>query len=280
MSGTVVYQPNNPPTSGTDWETFLSSYAIGGKGQNNITLTNWSIDPGEPAIAAGSSIEVNGEFILFKEEEAIDFSNVSNNSDVYVVIDVTSSEGEALAIATETAPSWDAEKSGLYSGSNRYTGHMMYISAGGSYSFKRLLITDPGNSCQVAIYVSYGFGVIEVNNAGLTDLSVSDSANVDTTKINDSWTKAGFDEEYLNLVELETGVSYYYYYFPVGLQQLIMSYYDYYYSPEVQIEINGSWYDLGIGLRSRSIVPVSSNKFRIPVPSETWDRSLYYYNLG
>jgi hypothetical protein len=141
MSGEIIGTPNSPPTEDADWQKAINNYLIGGKGQNNITLTNWSSgNTSEPAIAAGSTIEVNGSFVIFEEEESIDFSSVSDGI-VYILIDVTSVAGEASAVGTNTVPTWDAEKSGFYIDGNRFSGFRVTLSSG-SYNNKSRVLTN------------------------------------------------------------------------------------------------------------------------------------------
>ncbi|RKZ08419.1 hypothetical protein DRQ25_09110 [Candidatus Fermentibacteria bacterium] len=134
MAGSIIGAPNSPPTADADWDKVVNNYVVGGKGQNSISLTNWvSANTTLPAIAAGSSIEINGAFATFGTETAI---TGGSSGTIYLYIDVTTTPGTPLPKFTNSAPTWDDAKGGWYSSNDRYTGHFMTWNGASAYTEK------------------------------------------------------------------------------------------------------------------------------------------------
>ncbi len=86
--------------------------------KNQISLTNFA-NTSEPAIAAGSVVEVGGALYVFSSDEAITgWSGVSNDTDAYIKL----VPGVSLVTAefVEAAPTWSDSKQGWYNGNDRY----------------------------------------------------------------------------------------------------------------------------------------------------------------
>lgn len=137
MANEIITAPTSPPAADADWDAVINSYTAGGKGQNALHLTNWDTGTSKPAIAAGSTIEINAGFAKFAAETVIDFSGASSGL-CYIYIDVTTTSGSALPIALDTAPTWSDSKGGWYysTGNNRATGHALTWDGSTSYSAK------------------------------------------------------------------------------------------------------------------------------------------------
>ena len=105
-------------------------------------MTNWvDANTTEPAIAAGSFIEVNSGYVEFATETAIaDEAGVAVGT-VYVYVDVTG--GSVAAKFSNDAPVWNPELNGLYASADnniRYTGHVMQWDGSAAYTLKKTII--------------------------------------------------------------------------------------------------------------------------------------------
>jgi hypothetical protein len=122
----------NASVGASDWTSEIESKNIQKKGWYNLTFTNMD-NTSIPAIAAGSSIDIDGVLYIFDSEEAITDPGVSDGI-VYVVV-----EGGASATASFTndaLPEYDFGKNGYYgAGGERYVLQMQY--AGGFWYGKK-----------------------------------------------------------------------------------------------------------------------------------------------
>ena len=144
MAGTIIGTPDSPPTVDADWNKVISNYVVGGKGQNSISLTEWTKASSiKPAIVAGSTIEVNGSFAEFTATVIGDDGSLVTGT-IYLYIDVTTTPGDALPKFTNTVPTWDDAKGGFYNGNNRYTGHTMEWNGTAAYTLKGFFLNDKG----------------------------------------------------------------------------------------------------------------------------------------
>ncbi len=85
-----------------------------------LTLTNFA-NTAEPAIAAGSVVEVGGSLYVFSSDEAITgWGGISNDTDAYIKL----VPGVSLVTAefVEAAPTWSALKQGWYIAVHSYIG--------------------------------------------------------------------------------------------------------------------------------------------------------------
>ncbi len=83
-----------------------------------LSLTNFA-NTSEPAIAAGSVVEVGGSLFVFTSNEAITgWGGVSNDTDAYIKL--VPGVGLVTAEFVEAAPTWSDAKQGWYDGNDRY----------------------------------------------------------------------------------------------------------------------------------------------------------------
>jgi hypothetical protein len=145
MAGSIVTTPANTEPDTTDWQALIAWIEKVEKGKHNLTLTNMEVqDYTEPAIAAGSLIEVNGSFYSFGTEESITgWSGISDEDDAY--IKVVPSSSSITAEFTSTAPTWSDSKQGWYDGNDRYVAYVWKESSTG-YRCKQLLKDGPQQS--------------------------------------------------------------------------------------------------------------------------------------
>ena len=99
----------------TDWQDEIESKNLLQKGFYALEFTNMD-NTSVPAIAAGSSVDVDGVVYIFDSEEVIS-GTITSADEVYVKIVGGTT---AAATLTNTAPSWNYLKNGWYSGSDRY----------------------------------------------------------------------------------------------------------------------------------------------------------------
>jgi len=102
-------------------------------GYQAISLTHFA-DAVEPALAAGSKVEIGGSLFGFAGDEVITgLAGIAVSSDIYILLTVA---GAAVtASGTITAPTWSTSKQGWYTGANRVIGGL-YKDAGGDYTKK------------------------------------------------------------------------------------------------------------------------------------------------
>lgn len=112
-------------------------------GYQAISLTNFASDTDEPAIAAGSKVEIGDALFEFASDESITgWSGIAVSSDVYIHLTVSGSS--VTASFSITAPTWDDAKQGWYSGAVRVVGGL-YKDGSGNYALKWLYPADPGD---------------------------------------------------------------------------------------------------------------------------------------
>jgi len=85
------------------------------KGFYNLEFTNMD-NTSQPAIAAGSSVDIDGVIAHFDTEEAI----TGSPSDGTAYVKIYDNGGVPTAEFTNTVPTWDYGRSGYYDGSDRY----------------------------------------------------------------------------------------------------------------------------------------------------------------
>lgn len=127
-------------------------------GYQAISLTNFTSDTLEPAIAAASKVEIGGALFEFASDEALTgWAGIANSSDVYIHLTVT---GASVAASfSTTAPTWDDAKQGWYSGAVRVIGGL-YKDSSGNYSLKWLY-----EEKQIASVKRYGSGAVAMSGA-------------------------------------------------------------------------------------------------------------------
>lgn len=144
MAGTIISTPNSPPTVDADWANVILNYVAGGKGQNAVTLTEWTkASTVKPVVVAGSTMEINGAFATFTSTVIGDDGSLVTGT-IYLYMDVTTTPGSALPKFTNTVPVWNDAKGGFYSGNNRYTGHAMEWDGASAYTDKGYFMNAKG----------------------------------------------------------------------------------------------------------------------------------------
>jgi hypothetical protein len=116
-----------------DWQDEIESKNLLKKGFFNIVLTNFT-NKLVPAIAAGSSVDIDGVLYKFDTEEAITGS--PGDGVVYIVI--TGIGSNATALFTNTAPNpYDHDKKGIYfTNTERFVAQL--VKSGSDYTSKIL----------------------------------------------------------------------------------------------------------------------------------------------
>ncbi len=98
-----------------------------------LTLTNFA-STSEPAIAAGSVVEVGGSLYVFSGDEAITgWGAIGNDTDCYIRLPYN---GALTAEFTTVAPTWSASKQGWYDGIKRYVAGLHRGAGAGDYEDK------------------------------------------------------------------------------------------------------------------------------------------------
>jgi hypothetical protein len=122
----------NAAIGAEDWTSEVESKNLLKKGWYNLSFTNMD-NTSQPAIAAESSVDIDGVIYVFDTEEAITDPGVSDGV-VYVTI---SGGAAATASFTNTAlPAYDYLKNGYYgAGGERYVLELKY--AGGYWYGKK-----------------------------------------------------------------------------------------------------------------------------------------------
>ena len=119
MAGTKI---NDYAVGQDKWDELLTTIEKQRKGFIALSLTNYD-NNSEPAIEAGSYVEISGALYGFSSEEAINGTPSSGNTN-YMYIDTT----DLKPYWTTTAPTWSADKNGWYDASetDRYIGGCYY----------------------------------------------------------------------------------------------------------------------------------------------------------
>ena len=142
-------------------------------GYQAVSLTNFTSDTLEPALAAGSRLEIGGAlFVAAGNESITGWSGIAVSSDVYIKLTV--SGASATASFTTTAPTWSTSAQGWYSGSDRYIGGL-YKDGSGNYAQKWLY-----EEKQIASVKRYGSGSVELTGTlavtGAVQMGSADTA--------------------------------------------------------------------------------------------------------
>ena len=119
MAGTKI---NDYAVGQDKWDELLTTIEKQRKGFIALSLTNYD-NNSEPAIAAGSYIEISGALYGFTSEESINGTPSSGDTN-YIYIDTT----DLKPYWTTTAPTWGADKNGWYDSTetDRYIGGCYY----------------------------------------------------------------------------------------------------------------------------------------------------------
>lgn len=133
MAGSSIAMPAN---AASDWSNFVTIVERNLRGWMALSLTNID-NTSEPAVAAGSAVEVGGTVYAFDIEEAITgWGGISNSEDVW--IKVVPSGSSITAAFTTTPPTWSDAKQGWYDGVDRYVAWLLKDAAG-DYTPKQIL---------------------------------------------------------------------------------------------------------------------------------------------
>lgn len=171
--GTLLQNPSNVPVSvSADWETLVNTNAAGNAGKNMISMTNWDGGTLAPSVAAGSIIEIGGSLAYFETEQLPGGIATGINYLKFTVSGTT-----VTPVWTLTAPTWDAAKGGWYSGSDRYSGHVVLVS-GSSYE-QKYIMGRQGEICTAALY-NRGSGNVRTFAHGIAN-ALSRIISVDAT---------------------------------------------------------------------------------------------------
>ncbi len=123
-----------------------------------LTLTNFA-STSEPAIAAGSVVEVGGSLYVFSGDEAITgWSGVSNETDAYIKL--VPGVGLMTAEFVEAAPTWSDSKQGWYNGIDRYVAGLHRGAGAGDYEDKWVYQRSQDNN---AGHRFYGDGTVDID---------------------------------------------------------------------------------------------------------------------
>jgi len=111
--------------------------------KNAISLTNFS-NTAEPAIAAGSVVEIGGSVFVVTSDEAITgWAGIGNDTDCYIklVADVA----DFAAEFTTDAPTWSHSKQGWYDGGDRFVAVLHRGATAADYESKGIIPGVQGN---------------------------------------------------------------------------------------------------------------------------------------
>ena len=114
-----------------------------------LSLTNYDND-NEPAIAAGSFVEVGGTLFQFGVEEAITgWAGIGNDTDAYIkIIPAGATPDTVTAEFTDTAPTWSDSKQDWYgtagAANHRYVAGVKRGTGAGDFWEKYIITWMPG----------------------------------------------------------------------------------------------------------------------------------------
>lgn len=133
MAGSQIAIPAN---GAADWSDFVTIVERNLRGWMALSLTNMS-GTSEPAISAGSALDVGGAFYQFGSEEAITgWSGIGDDTDVWIKV---VPDGSSITVEfTTDVPTWSDAKQGWYDTNDRYVGWLRRDS-GSAYRYKHYL---------------------------------------------------------------------------------------------------------------------------------------------
>ena len=131
-----------------------------------LSLTNFA-NTSEPAIAAGSVVEVGGSLYVFSGDEAITgWGGVSNDTDAYIKL--VPGVGLVTAEFVEAAPTWSDAKQGWYDGNDRYVAGLHRGAGAGDYEDKWVYQKSQDKTDD---HRFLGTGVVEFDSGIVGDLT-------------------------------------------------------------------------------------------------------------
>ncbi len=134
--------------------------------KNQISLTNFG-NTSEPAIAAGSVVEIGGSLFVFSSDEAITgWGGVSNDTDAYIKL--VPGVGLVTAEFVEVAPTWSDSKQGWYNGIDRYVAGLHRGAGAGDYEDKWVYQKSQDKTDD---HRFLGTGVVEFDSGIVGDLT-------------------------------------------------------------------------------------------------------------
>ena len=142
--------------------------------KNQISLTNFG-NTSEPAIAAGSVVEIGGALFVFSSDEAITgWGGVSNDTDAYIKL--VPGVGLVTAEFVEAAPTWSDSKQGWYNGIDRYVAGLHRGAGAGDYEDKWVYQKSQDKTDD---HRFFGTGVVEFDSGIVGDLTGDVTGDVD-----------------------------------------------------------------------------------------------------
>jgi len=124
MAGTLVNK-----TVPIDW------FIEGTTGYEAVTISNYSATT-EPAVQAGSKLEISGDIYEFTLTSITGWSGIANSTQAYIKFVPA---GSACTVEfTDSAPTWSDAKQGWYDGNDRYI-FAVYKDGSGNYTKKSYL---------------------------------------------------------------------------------------------------------------------------------------------
>ncbi len=122
-----------------------------------LSMTNFG-NTSEPAIAAGSVVEIGGSLFVFTSNEAITgWGAIGNDTDCYIRLPYN---GALTAEFTTVAPTWSASKQGWYDGIKRYVAGLHRGASAAAYEDKWVYQRSQDNN---ASHRFYGDGTVDVD---------------------------------------------------------------------------------------------------------------------
>ncbi len=131
-----------------------------------LSMTNFG-NTSEPAIAAGSVVEIGGSLFVFTSNEAITgWGAIGNDTDCYIRLPYN---GPLTAEFTTVAPTWSASKQGWYDGIKRYVGGLRRGASAAVYENKWIYQRSQDDN---AGHRFYGDGTVDIDAGIKGDLPV------------------------------------------------------------------------------------------------------------
>jgi hypothetical protein len=149
-------------------------------GKPQLSLTNFS-NTLEPAVAAGSVIEVGGSLYTVTVDEAITgWAGIANDTDCYIKMVPGS---PMTAVFVTAAPTWSHAKQGWYVGNDRYVAGLHRGASAAAYEDKWVYQRSQNNN---ANHRFLGDGSVEFDNGIIGDLTggiVDTGSGAETLKV-------------------------------------------------------------------------------------------------
>ncbi len=137
-----------------------------------LSMTNFG-NTSEPAIAAGSVVEIGGSLFVFTSNEAITgWGAIGNDTDCYIRLPYN---GALTAEFTTVAPTWSASKQGWYDGIKRYVAGLHRGASAAAYEDKWVYRCSQDDN---DTHRFYGDGTVDFDDGIKGDLDIGSDLNV------------------------------------------------------------------------------------------------------